>query len=266
MKIIFSHVKYPEPNSKSWVELGALSNYFIKQFGYESIFWGDEESLKEFGNIEYNYFERIDKNEINQFPKCLWSMGKLIALSKMKEPCVHIDMDLFIQKPSFDKEKLNHEILCLHDEKFSNNNMFRLQELFNHKKPEEAQGEIVSYNCGVIGGTDISSFQTAINIVFDYVTNQFNFIEEIYNRYKNNKDVKYYFYPPVLVEQVWLFQILKTHLSKQIHSIIDSNHSNWNYLRENLKRNGIIHLMHQKSQEIVIQSVNRKVQLLNLKF
>ena len=117
MKIIFSYIHYPFSISKSWRQLSALSNYHAKQLGFETIFFGDESSLKEFKNVEYNHFEIISNKEINQFPGCLWSMGKLISLKKVKEPCIHLDLDIFL-KDCFDKEKLNKDIICLNDEIF----------------------------------------------------------------------------------------------------------------------------------------------------
>lgn len=265
MKIIFSNVKYPEYVSKSWAQLAALSNYFFKKHGFETVFFGDEESLKEFKNIEYTHFEKIEKNEINQFPQCLWSMGKLVALNKISEPCLHVDMDIFLQQPFLNQNLLKSDIICLHDEIFASNNMIKLQQLFQYRKPKEAYGDTISYNCGLIGGNDFITLQKAINIVFNYVTDNYEFIEKINNKYKNNPDIQDYFYPPVLAEQIWLFQILKNFFNKEIQTIIPAP-LDWKMARDSLLSHGIVHLMSQKKEDIVIHAVNKKVDYLDIKY
>lgn len=265
MKIIFSHVKYSFSLSKSWVKLGAVSNYFAKQHGFETILFGDEESLNDFKNVEYDHFEKISNNEINQFPECLWSMGKLIALKKVKEPCIHLDMDIFLRE-CFDKNKLNKDILCLHDEIFQNNNMKKLQSIFRNYKPKEAEGqETISYNCGIMGGSDYISMHNSIDIIFDYVIKNYEFIDAINNKYSKKEIYKHVFYPPVLVEQIWLFQILKRHFGKEISKVVKETPSGWPDISNLLVQNCVVHLMQNKKEIHVQHLVNRKAKELNIK-
>jgi hypothetical protein len=266
MKVIFSHVKYPFSPSKSWVKLGAVSNYHAKQHGFETIFFGDEESLNEFKNVEYDHFEKISNNEINQFPKCLWNMGKLITLKKVKEPCIHLDMDIFL-RDCFDKKKLNKDILCLHDEIFSNKNMKTLQALFRNYKPIQANGEdIISYNCGIMGGNDYTTMHNSLDILFDHVIQNYHFIDAVNSKFSKKEIYKNVFYPPVLVEQVWLFQIFKGHFGKEISKVVSEIPSGWADVSNLLVENCIVHLMSNKKDIHIQHVINRKAKELNLKF
>ncbi len=266
MKIIFSHIKYPVSRSKYWTQLSALSNYHAKQLGFETIFFGDEESLKELKNIEYNYFEIISNKEINQFPCCLWSMGKLIALKKVKEPCIHLDMDIFL-KDCFDKEKLNKDIVCLNDEIFQNQNMINLQSIFKNFKPIQANGEeTISYNCGIMGGNDYITMHNSINIIFNYVIQNYDFIESINSEFSKKEIYKNIFCPTVLVEQIWLFQILKGFFKKEISKVIHKTPFSWPDISNFLAENCVTHLMNNKSSIRVQDMVNREAKKLNLKF
>ena len=266
MKIIFSHIKYPFSNSKSWTQLSALSNYHAKQLGFETIFFGDEASLKEFKNVEYNHFEIISNKEIEQFPGCLWSMGKLIALKKVKEPCIHLDLDVFL-KDCFDKEKLNKDIICLNDEIFKNKNMIELQSIFKDRKPIQASGEeTISYNCGIMGGNDYTTMHNSIDIVFNYVIKNYDFIDSINSEFSKEEVHKNIFCPTVLVEQIWLFQILKGFFKKEISKVIHETPFGWHSISQLLAENCIRHLMNSKYRICVQDTMKIKVKELNLKF
>jgi hypothetical protein len=261
MKIIFSYTTQTEgAPSPNWPQLAALSNYYFKHQGFETIFFGDDIALNLFKNIKYDHFELIKNNELDQFPKCLWSMIKLIAISKINEPFIHVDMDLLYMK--IDKDKINKDVVCLHDEFFLNTSMKRLQNFFNIQPIENE--EIYSYNCGILGGNDYITFHKAINILFQFINNNYDHISNVYNAQHKNLENKYFFYPAVLVEQIWFFQILKS-LDAKINTIC-GNSKNWDLLRILLSRNNIIHLMQSKKLDMSIRWVNANTQLLNLEY
>lgn len=249
MKALFSHIENPFAiyPSNHYLEFTALANYFAKKQGFETIFFGDEKSLKNFKNIEFNYTERLSTDRLRKFPECFWAAGKLLAIDSMNEPCIHIDNDLFLTKP-IPENFLKNDIVCFHDEKFAMNNaalqLEKLQELF-HIKPKEAEGfPSISYNCGIMGGQDLQTIKKSINIIFDFITYYALHIDSINLKYINNPNVKTFFYPPVLIEQIWFYQVIKS-FGKEITPLIHIN--NWD---ENFKKvtmeTGYLHLMGQK--------------------
>lgn len=150
MKVIFSNVKNKEAPTPQWVEMAALSNFYIKRSGFETVFYGDELSLKEFRKIEYDHFEKIRDEELMRFPQCMWSLGKLAAALRVKEPFIHIDSDLLF-KGGLRKDLLTHDIVCLHDESFVCTQMQKLQDLFGIKPVICEPFPTISYNCGLVG-------------------------------------------------------------------------------------------------------------------
>ncbi len=267
MKIIFSNIKSFDrgsvPDNLYYLEMAALSNYFVKSNGFETIFFGDEDSLKEFKNIEYDHFQLINKKEIDIFPKCMWSMGKLVALTKVNEPVLHVDMDLFFNK--LDHTLINKDIICLHSEMFIKD-MPILQELFEIR-PRQAEGfDVVSYNCGIIGGKDYITINKSINILFNFINDNYDYINKIYNQYKNIEKYGSIFFPAVLAEQIWLFQIFK-YFNKEISCYVNINKNHdWIKTYDCLFKNNIIHLMHRKYENGWKEILSEKARSLNLKF
>lgn len=248
MKIIFSYVTNNNAPSQSSVELAALSNFLVRKEGFKTAFWGDEISLNQFSKIEYDEFHKLDTNELLQLPPNLWSMSKLMAVQNTNEPFLHLDCDMLLFK-KLEKSQYDHDIVCFHDEHFIDHHFQTLQDLFQIK-PKECENYIVrSYNCGIFGGNDYESYHKAINILFKFIKDNYNHIEYISNKYKNDKQLvkkaNYdFFHPPVLVEQIWMFQILQS-FGKEIYKITDIE--NWYTDFENKSKElGFVHLMHRK--------------------
>lgn len=251
MKVIFSHIGNPFANyvGSDYPMFTALSNYYIKQLGFETIFFGDETSLKDFKNIEFDYTEKLQITKLKYFPNCFWSGGKLLAIESMNEPCMHIDNDLFLTK-SIPEDFLMNDIICFHDELFAMNNKWvQLSKLvdFFPIQPKQAEGiPSISYNCGIIGGQDLETIKKGIGIVFDFISNNASYIDHIYFKHKNNKDYKHFFHPSVLIEQIWLFQIFKF-FGKQITPLVKI--TDWDSsFRDMALNTGYIHLMHKKDE------------------
>jgi hypothetical protein len=245
MKALFSHVENPfsEHPTDDYVEMTALANYFAKKQGFETIFWGDAKALKNFKKIKFSETYELPVRILKDFPKCFWAAGKLLTLSLMNEPCIHIDNDLFLTKP-VSEDFLNNDIYCFHDEHFAMKGLSKMQDLFKIRPKETLGQEIISYNCGVMGGQDIETVKKSINIIFDFISDNANYIDLVNLTYDHIDEYNYFFYTPVLIEQMWLFQIHKN-FGKQITPLLHIE--NWNTSFEyETRRSGFIHLMQQK--------------------
>jgi len=256
MKFIFSYAQNNACVHKTFPELAALSNHYLVSQGYETIFFGDEPSLKEFGKVEFTHKELLTKAETDRFPKWIWSLNKLVSLQKMEEPCIHVDLDLLYER--VDPLVLSHDILCLHSEDFHSQSHKLMQEVFQIKPKECETVEIVSYNCGLLGGKDQIVIKKAIKTLFDYIDNNYQEIEKISNHY--NKSLL----STLLVEQVWLFQILKS-FGKTISTVCHI--PNWGPTgMAILSKHGITHFMEHKVSPHIQKQIKDRVKLLNLKY
>jgi len=245
MKALFSHIHNPfsEYPTDDYVESAALANYFAKKQGFETIFFGDEGALKNFKEIEFNDTFKLPTDILKDLPKCFWSAGKLLSLSLMNEPCIHIDNDLFLTKP-IPENFLKNDIYCFHDEHFAMKGLSKMQNLFKIKPKETLGQELMSYNCGVMGGQDISTIRKSIDIIFDFISNNANYIDLVNLNCQEVNEYKYFFYTPVLIEQMCLFQVYK-YFGKTITPLVYIE--NWGKSFETVtKQSGYIHLMKQK--------------------
>ena len=225
------------------LEMAAVANYWCKKHGFKTTFFGDETSLSLYKNIEYDNFKLIPESFIKSNTKYFWSIGKLYAIRQTNNPFLHIDSDLFLTKP-LPENYLKQDTVCFHNEKFVQNHIDILQYLFKIKPKESENKSNVSYNCGIMGGQDYQSWHKAIDILISFVDQNRETIDFISKKYTNDPKYAHLFYPPVLFEQIWLFQILKS-FGKQISELLIIN--NWvESFNEVTKKSGYIHLMSHK--------------------
>lgn len=246
MKVVFSHTynSYATYNTKEYLEFTALSNYFAQKQGFETIFFGDDNSIKDFKKIKFNFTEKFSPEIFNKsFPKCFWASGKLIASRMMSEPFIHVDNDLFITKPLPNKF-LNSDLLCLHDEIFANVYFEQLQALFIIKPEMSNSFPTISYNCGIFGGQDFKTIHKSIDILFEFITNNSQYIDLIHNKYIRREEYKKILHTPVLIEQIWLFQIFK-YFKKNITTLFHIENFGES-LENKMRKSGCLHLMTHK--------------------
>lgn len=247
MQIIYSHVTNRDRgnNIKQHVELYALSNFLVKKHhpNFHTTFYGDEESLKLFGNINFDHFELISNNILKNIPNELWTLGKLCSMLQVNQPFLHIDGDMLLFKPLQLENLLTKEnVICFHDEKFFNHSIQNMQNKLDILPKQCGNMQSISYNCGIFGGMDFQSIQKAIHIILEFTIENSSYIIKKITEYKQNyTKVSYYFDISVLVEQVWLFQILKN-FNKTIYPITKIDNWNEDYDKM-MKETGYVHLL-----------------------
>lgn len=232
MKAIFSHLSNYEWGQKyNYKILAAYANFWAQKNGFETIFFGDETSLKDFKNIKYDHTYKMPHNLRKNFPRQFWSVGKLISLSLMNEPCIHIDNDLFLTKPIPDVF-LKNDIYCFHNELFVD--FEKIENSFEIRPSQTLGFPVISYNCGVIGGQDIITIQNSINILFDFIFNNLDYLEK-FNLTNKDQNLS------VVMEQIWLYQIIKS-FNKQINELIQPKNWQKSFESQTVKT-GYVHLM-----------------------
>jgi hypothetical protein len=219
-------------------EILALANFYCKNLGFKTTFFGDQKSLNLYKNIEFDEFKIIPDNFIKEYYlQSFWSIGKLYALRQTYNHCFHIDSDLFLIRPLPDIF-LNQDLVCFYEENYVQNFFENTQNLFNIS-PVNINLPNNSYNCAIMGGKDFKSMHKAIDILLSFYFKNRQYINEVSKKHKNLKN----FYPTSLFEQVWLFQILKC-MKKQIASLIEAKDYK-SYWEETQKR-GYVHLTYRK--------------------
>jgi hypothetical protein len=201
--------------------LAAFSNYLAQRHGYKTVLYTDSINYEQFKNIKYDEFVFLDEKIIEQFPNRGWCLGKLLAMSMVKEPFIHIDFDLLLVNnlPNYIK---TNECFAFHNEPY-------MKELFKppgvHKlyKKYKFQNELnynetESNNCAIIGGQNYQLINESCEKVIDYAITNRKFFDKFGNLFKTQKTR---IYIPVFFEQIFLLNIIREKtLSKTIPTII----------------------------------------------
>lgn len=192
--------------SRSSKKMSEISNFLSQKHGFETVFVGDDKAIELYKEIPFNHVLKFD-DRINRVPKCMWSAGKLIALSMMDEPAIHVDYDVFFLNPPI-QTKLEKEIICFHTEKIWNKKWKSLYDTYLDVAPTKTlEIQPISYNCGLVGGTDINLIKKCANELIEHITLNYDKINTIYSETKKISGLDFFHIPAVLLEQLWMFQL-----------------------------------------------------------
>lgn len=254
MKVVFSALNIKPQDYNIIHSMAKISNFLVQTHEYETIFFCEEKLIKKFNDIPFNYIEIFDDTIVKKIPAFYWSLGKLLALKSVNEPCIHLDMDLFVFK-KLDETLINNDIICYHSEEWNTHGIQCLYDFFI-KPPKTLNIAPKSYNSAMIGGKDFKFIKNCIDEIFDYFFDNVETLvslakqeEEFFNKYEFTNAG---FIPTVLVEQVWLYQLFNFYNKKITSYIKDSN-----FLVDTGIQKGLFHLWGEKGltgmKEIIIK-------------
>jgi hypothetical protein len=152
-----------------------------------------------------------------------------------------------------EKDLFNQNIICLHSEKNQSRLVDSLQKLMRiHPKEISTTGQIC-YNCGIVGGVNFNLLKKISLDLLNYLYNNKAYIDKMYLDYSNQKivDIPYI---PVLVEQVWMFQLFKTY-KEEFTTYMQSDLGDQNFQIECVEK-GFLHLQGAEN----LKSVNATLQ------
>lgn len=254
MNIIFSSWNISNYTVEE-VHMAQIANFLAQKHGYKTILYCEERSKDLYKNIPYNEVKILPEKIINEIPRELWSMSKIIALSEIEEPSLVIDFDLFLFKP-LEEQKLNNDIIYFHDELYSPSFVDPLVGWFGDLKPDKIKNfqSNISLNCAMIGGQDFKTIKNvAKEIVEDVVSKKDIWTKRVSEESKMKYGKKYYpkdpnpwFVPVLLIEQVWMFDLYK-YYNKQFTPYLERADDFFSKTCSN----GIFHLWGLKSQHIL---------------
>jgi hypothetical protein len=243
MKFVFSNWSNTLGHKTSSIKLAKISNFLIQDQGFQTVLFADKSSIDYFKDIPYNEIHEIKSHEMENIPKCLWSMSKLVAISKINEPFLHIDFDLFLFK--LNKPCLEKDIICLHTEFYMEKAMERLQKIMKIQAEQTLGFRYISYNCGIVGGRNFEFFKKASKEILEYISENKSHIDEIYSKNLDNKSITIQIIP-VLVEQVWMFQLFKFY-NQKFDTYLESGSVSTYEASMEMYEKGLIHFQHAKT-------------------
>lgn len=279
MKVIFSYLDFNK-HFFCDIELAKLTNYYAQQQGYKTCLYTDEKGYNKLTpSINYDEVILFDKKITSQFNSNIWSMGKILAMSMVKEPFMHIDFDLFLLKP-LDDNFINKDFFSLYPEPWLfkipsyEKNILEIYKLYPN--PEELNfNDFYSYNFAVVGGqkfkeinyvcSKLVEFSIAQNKKFDEIIDKKNF-----NKGPNGDLFSHAWCLAVIFEQIMIKNLLSTIFNIEIFSIPDKKSlleikynqemSREQYVENNLKcksilkkvliENQLIHLHGEKEKKL----------------
>ena len=231
MKVIFSYWK---TNEHFFVteEFAYISNELARKHGYETILFTDEYGKEELKKIKYNQVITFDKFLLDRFPKTGWSLAKILAMSSMEEPFMHMDFDLFLIK-NLNEEFLKNQVYCFHKEKWltqpqgekDKNGRFIDNSIINPYSFEfldkvgillnetednfsiKNYHELSSYKCAIVGGQNFKLFKKASEYVLSYALKYKDLLENFSIIHKMDVD----WFPAVFLEQILYMNLIRLH-------------------------------------------------------
>lgn len=228
MKIIYSHWSNADILHQGlFPEMAAVSNYLAQKQGFETVLYTDSKGYELLNKINFTEFKQLDENKLNQFPRTGWSLGKLLAISNINHPFLHIDFDLFLLKP-LESQLLLKNNLFLHQEIWMEDVLktsCKIIGKFPSLVPEN--NNYKSYNCAIFGGQNYKSFNKAAQNICDFAIQNAEFLEAITQQQRSLKKenkVKNHLYLAMMLEQLWLPKILEK--ESKINTILTNDKIN----------------------------------------
>jgi hypothetical protein len=262
MKIIFSHLSNVNPftnvDPKINLSLAKLSNFLIQKHGFKTAFWGDQNSIKIFKEIPYDEIVDFKHDYIQEFSPSFWSISKLLAMSEINEPFLHIDHDLFLFK-TFYEDFLNQNVIYFHDEFYYDNLIESFQKDFELQPKNIINFKNSSKNCALIGGQNYKILNKISKEILEFILEN----QELIKNLIKSENIKKYpkFMPAVLTEQVWIFKYLEYYKENSTPYLKEKDLSKISI--EGYIHN-VCHLQEQKNNDLIQKTLYKMNKYLNL--
>lgn len=229
------------------LEMAKLSHHCVKKLGYNTCLYTDKTGYGMLKNI-INYDEIVifDDQLLSKFSSQIWSLGKILAMSLVESPFIHIDFDVFLLKP-FESSLLNKDFFATYEEPWIHNfqtNISKIYELYPHQKELDINN-FTSFNFSIIGGQNFKKINEVCKKIIDFAIDYKEDVEKI----KTNLTWEH----AVTFEQIMIPNMLLTLCNIQTETIFpkinkqDLEGKNFEiqikkYMIENFINNKIIHL------------------------
>jgi len=231
MKAIFSYWQSNQRHSFCNEEMAKLSNDLAKKNGYETCLYTDTFGFEKLNNyVKYDKIILFDENILKCFYSKIWSLGKILAMSLVDGPFIHLDFDLFLFAP-LEKHLLEKDFFTLYHEPWIDNmpevkndvnkifNLYRNNKNINFSK-------VHSYNCSIVGGKNFKKINHICNIILELAINQHI---ELKNLYESGFESPDEWILPVTFEQILIPNLLNKIYNIENYTIFPNFNSNFYY-------------------------------------
>jgi hypothetical protein len=151
-------------------------------------------------------YKEVKPLDMTGYPKEIWCLGKLVVMSQQTEPFIHFDTDLFLWKQTPIKE-LEKPFIVFHHETWAQKFMSYAQKIPAPPSLGKSYDTFDSNNYAIIGGTHWKDLIECIQEVLEHVK---KYQEEIVKvALEHEEGSKRLMWTPVLVEQVWVSQLMR---------------------------------------------------------
>ncbi len=164
----------PKHNYMSWVLSCLQFKKFYPEIELVTDAFGKEILVEKIG-LPYSKVH-VCLDVLNDFHPDLWALGKIYAYSMQNSPFLHVDGDAYIWE-KFSNEFENNELIAQNEEKNFpmyaesineiESNFTYIPESFRRER--KINSDIIAYNAGIFGGTDVDFFQEYSKEVFQFV-------------------------------------------------------------------------------------------------
>lgn len=178
-------------------------------FGGEITLYTDLKSTEGLG------YKEVKPLDMSGYPKPLWCLGKLVAMSQQTEPFIHFDCDLFLWKQTPISE-LEKPFIVLHHETWAQEFLMYAKKIPAPPSLKKRYDYFDSQNFAIIGGTAWKDIVECAQEILDHVKKHQEQILEIAYEKEYYESGTRLMWTPVLVEQVWLSQLMR---KKNIHPV-----------------------------------------------
>jgi hypothetical protein len=235
MKVIFSYIEFNHHFFCN-LEMAKLANLFAQKQGYKTCLYTDENGYKKLTPyINYDEVILFDKEVVAQLNPNIWSMGKILAMSMVKEPFVHIDFDLFLLKP-LPNDFIDKDFFSLYPEPwlfqipYYEKGILKIYKLYPH--PEELDfKDFSSYNFAVVGGQKFKEINFVCSRLLDFSIMHGKTLEKFLDKESYHKPIQKQLFSHSWSLAVIFEQILIKNLLHRIFNIEISTLSGSEFFR-----------------------------------
>jgi hypothetical protein len=232
MKVIFSYLEFDSQDFCN-IDMAKLTNSYAQQQGYKTCLYTDENGYKKLTPyINYDEVILFDKEITSQFTPSIWSMGKILAMSMVQEPFMHIDFDLFLLK-SLPSDFISKDFFSLYPEPW----LFRIPsyeesilEVYKlYPNPKELDfTDFYSYNFAVVGGQKFKEINFVCNRLIDFSISHGEVLQKFLYKKNFEENVSKQLFShswslAVIFEQILIKNLMSTIFNIKISTLADKN-------------------------------------------
>lgn len=249
--------------------LATCSQYYAqKNTGLKTVLYTDKIGAELLKDIPYDEVILFDEEIIKQFPKHVWSAGKILAMSMEKRPFIHIDFDFFILKRDFLDSIIDAPFFAYHNEPwsaylgkkgcFNKEGVQIILQVINESLNIPTNQTFISVNFSIFGSCiekNIPIINKVSQKMIDCIIKHREFLDsnDLLEQLKKPFQRIHAIMIPLVIEQVLLLKMIHKEL-KKYKTLIKIQHPRESY-SEGIKI-GLAHLWEAKNFPVITKKIN----------